>query len=148
MAKRKCALENEDCRGPLQRDHVGYDSVTQQAVFQVLCYYHNCVEARELRFFVAREVLERRPLPGPVRIRLNEWHLKHQLHPRLKDRIHRLSEENPLPKKFTPGDGQKRADLAIAEGRSIKFGLKPELLDGHIVGFWVRFEGREWKLVY
>jgi hypothetical protein len=104
------------------------------------------MEARELRFFVAHEVLGRR-LPGPVRIILNEWHVRYRLHPKFKKRIHKLSEEHPLPAKFVPGQGQKLADKAIAEGRSIKFRWKPELLDGTIIGFRVRFEDGEAKQV-
>jgi hypothetical protein len=142
-----CCLKNEDCSGPLQRDHVGYSSVTQQEVFQWLCLYHNCVEARELRFYVANAVLGGKPLPGPVRIRLNEWHIRYGVHPQLKARIHELSQEHPLPEKFLPGQGQKRADQAVAEGRAIKFRWKPDLRDGKILGFWVQFDGQEPKLV-
>lgn len=142
-----CCLANEDCAGRLQRDHIGYSSVTQQEVFQWLCYYHNCMEARELRFFVASQVLGGKPLPGPVRIKLNMWHVQHRLHPKLKKRIHKLSEEHPLPKRFIPGQGQKLADNAVAEGRTIKFRWKPDLCSGKILGFWVAFEGQKPKLV-
>jgi hypothetical protein len=137
-----CRLANEDCSGPLQRDHVGYSSVTQQDVFQWFCRYHNCTEARELRFFVANRVLGGRPLTGKVRIKLNEWHVRHRLHPRLKRRIHRLSEQHPLPQEFVPGQGQKLADRAVAEGRAIKFRWKPDLCEGKILGFWIAFEGQ------
>jgi len=142
-----CRLKNDDCSGPLQRDHVGYNSITQQEVIQWLCYYHNCMEARELRFFVANRVLGGRSLPGPVRIKLNEWHVRYGLHSRFKMRIHKLSDEHPLPEKFTPGRGQKLADKAIAEGRSTKFGWKPYLRGEKISGFWVLFEGREPELI-
>jgi hypothetical protein len=142
-----CRLKNEDCSGPLQRDHIGYDSVTQEEILQWLCRYHNCTEAREFRFFVANQVLGGRPLTGPIRIRLNEWHILHGLHPKFKRRIHKLSQENPLPEKFIPGEGQQIADKAVAEGRSIKLQLKPDLHDGKIIGFWVRFAGEEPKLV-
>ncbi len=138
-----CRLKNGDCSGPLQRDHVGYDSVTQQAVFQWLCRYHNCTEARELRFFVANRVLDQRPLTGPLRIKLNEWHVLYGLHARFKKRIHRLSQKYPLSEGFVPGQGQKLADKTVAEGRSIKFRLKPDLYEGKILGFWVQFEGCE-----
>ena len=142
-----CSLKNEDCSGPLQRDHVGYSSITQQEVTQQLCYYHNCVEARQLRFFVASKVLSGRPLPGPVRIRLNEWHIQYGLHPEFKSRIRELSEDNPLPEKFVPGRGQTLADKAIAEGRSTKFNWSPELRDGKIVGFWIAISGSEPRLI-
>jgi hypothetical protein len=59
-----CCLANEDCSGPLQRDHVGYNSITQQDVFQCLCRYHNIMEARELDFFVVNRVLGGRPVPA------------------------------------------------------------------------------------
>ena len=136
-----CRLTNEDCSGPLQRDHVGYNSITQQAVFQWLCRYHNCTEARELRFFVANRVLCQKPLTGPLRIKLNEWHVRHGLHAKFKRRIHKLSQKHPLSERFIPGQGQKLADKAVAEGRSIKFRLKPDLYEGKILGFWVQFEG-------
>lgn len=136
-----CRLKNEDCSGPLQRDHVGYDSIAQQAVFQWLCRYHNCTEARELRFFVANRVLGKRPLTGPIRIRLNEWHVRYGLHVRLKRRIHKLSQKHPLSDKFIPGQGQKLADKAVAEGPSIRFRMKPDLYEGKILGFWIQFEG-------
>jgi hypothetical protein len=139
-------LKNKDCSGPLQRDHIGYSSVTQEEVFQWLCDYHNCTEARELRFFVAHEVLGGR-LPGSVRIKLNNWHIRYRLHPKFKRRIHKLSEEHPLPEKFIPGQGQKLADEAIAEGRSIKVKWMPDLLDGKIIGFWIQFKDSEAKLV-
>lgn len=142
-----CRLKNEDCSGPLQRDHVGYDSITQQAVFQWLCRYHNCMEARELRFFVANRVLDRRPLTGPLRIKINEWHVRHGLHPKLKTRIRRLSREHPLSEEFIPGQGQQLADKAVAEGRVIRFRLKPDLCEGKILGFWIQFEGRKPKRV-
>ncbi len=142
-----CRLKNEDCAGPLQRDHVGYNSVTQQEVFQWLCRYHNCMEARQLRFFVAKAVLGGRALTGPVRIKLNGWHVLYGLHPKLKRRIREHSQECPLPEKFLPGQGQKRADQAVAEGRSIKVKLKPDLRDGTILGFWVQFEGQKPGLV-
>jgi hypothetical protein len=145
--QRVCRLKNEDCSGPLQRDHVGYSSVMQQEVFQWLCYYHNCMEARELRFFVANKVLSGRPLPGRVRITLNEWHIRHGLHPKLKRRIHKLSEEHPLPEKFIPGQGQKLADKAIAEGRFIKFKWRPYLRNGRILGFRIQFEDCEPQLI-
>ena len=142
-----CRLANEDCSGPLQRDHVGYSSITQQDVFQWLCRYHNCTEARELRFFVANRVLGGRPLPGPARIKLNEWHIRHRLHPKFKRRIHKLSEEHPLPQKFVPGQGQRLADRAVAEGRIIRFRWKPNLCEGKILGFWITSEGHKPKLV-
>jgi len=142
-----CRLANEDCSGRLQRDHIGYSSVLQQEVFQWLCYYHNCMEARELRFFVANQVLGGKPLPGPVRIKLNEWHVLYRLHPKFKARIHKLSEEHPLPKKFIPGQGQRIADKAVAEGKAIKFRWEPDLKDGKILGFWIALEGQEPKLV-
>jgi len=145
--ERGCRLKNKDCSGPLQRDHVGYSSVMQQEVFQWLCYYHNCMEARELRFFVANKVLNGRPLPGRVRIALNEWHLCYRLHPKFKKRIHKLSEEHPLPEKFIPGQGQKLADKAIAEGRSIKFKWRPYLRNGQILGFRIQFGDGEARLV-
>lgn len=138
-----CCLENEDCSGPLQRDHVGYSSITQQEVVQWLCRYHNCTEAQELRFFVANQVLGGRPLPGPVRIKLNEWHIRHRLHPEFKRRIHQLAEEHPLPERFIPGQGQRLADKAVAEGRVIRFRWKPDLCDGKIIGFLVAFEGQK-----
>ena len=105
------------------------------------------MEARELRFFVANAVVGGRALPGPVRIKLNNWHVRYGLHPKLKRRIHELSQENPLPEKFRPGQGQKRADQAVAEGRSIKIKLEPDLCDKKILGFWVQFEGQKPKLV-
>jgi hypothetical protein len=142
-----CRLANEDCSGPLQFAHVGYSSITHHDVFQWLCRYHNCMEARELRFFVANRVLGGRPLPGRVRINLNEWHVRHQLHAKFKRRIHRLSEENPLPQNFVPGKGQRVADRAVAEGRTIKFRWKPDLIDGKLLGFWIAFEGHKPKLV-
>jgi hypothetical protein len=142
-----CRLANEDCSGPLQRDHVGYSSITQQDVFQSLCRYHNCTEARELRFFVANRVLGGSPLPGPVRIKLNEWHVRYRLHPEFKRRIHKLSEEHPLPQKFVPGQGQRLADRAVAEGRVIRFRWKPNLCDGKILGFWIASEGHKPSLV-
>lgn len=142
-----CRLANEDCAGRMQRDHIGYNSVTQQEVFQWLCYYHNCMEARELRFFVANKVLGGSPLPGPVRIKLNEWHVRYGLHPKLKVRIHKLSEEHPLPQKFVPGQGQRLADKAVAEGQAVKFRWKPDIDDGKIVGFWIAIEGQKPKLV-
>jgi len=142
-----CRLKNEDCSGPLQRDHVGYNSITQQEVVQWLCRYHNCVEARALRFFVAKAVLGGSALTGPVRIRLNDWHVRYGLHPQLRARIHGLSEEYPLPKKFHPGEGQKRADQAVAEGRSVRFRWKPDICEKRIIGFWVQFGGQEPKLI-
>jgi hypothetical protein len=137
----RCALQNGDCRGSLQSDHIGYNSVTQRELFQYLCAYHNCTEARELRFFVANQVLGGRPLSGPVRIRLNEWHIRYGLHPKLKIRIHEVSEKNPLPTKFVPGQGQKYADKQIAEGRCFRFRWKAELAKGKLIGFWIQFEG-------
>jgi hypothetical protein len=105
------------------------------------------MEARELRFFVANQVLSGRPLPGKVRIVLNEWHVQYRLHPEFKTRIHELSEEHPLPAKFVPGEGQRHADKEIAEGRVIRFQWKPELKGGKLTGFRVQFEGGESKLV-
>jgi hypothetical protein len=105
------------------------------------------MEARELRFFVAKTVLGGRALTGPVRIKLNEWHIRYGLHPRLKSRIRKLSQEYPLPEKFLPGQGQKRTDQAVAEGRSIRLKLKPDLRAGKILGFWVQFEAEKRKLV-
>ena len=142
-----CCLADEDCSGPLQRDHVGYHSATEQDVFQWLCRYHNCTEARGLRFFVANQVLGGRPLPGQVRIRLNEWHIRFRLLPDFKKWIHILSEEHPLPERFVPGQGQRAADKAVAEGRTRKFQWKPDLCDGKLIGFLVRFEGQEPKLI-
>lgn len=142
-----CSLASEDCFGPLQRDHVGYHSVTHEDVYQWLCRYHNCTEARELRFFVANQVLGGKPLPGPVRIKLNHWHIRFRLHPEFKNRIHILSEEHPLPGRFVSGQGQRAADKAVAEGRTRKFRWKPDLCDGRLSGFWVRFEGQEPKLI-
>jgi hypothetical protein len=141
-----CRLKNEDCSGHLERDHVGYSSITQQDVVQWLCHYHNCWEARDLRFFVANQVLGGRPLTGQIRIRLNVWHLRYRLHPEFKRRIHQLSQEHPLPEKFVPGQGQKFADREVAEGRSFKLRLRPDLCDGKILGFWITFEGHEPKL--
>jgi len=115
-------------------------------VYQYLCRYHNCTEARELRFFVANQVLGGRPLPGPVRVKLNEWHIRFRLYPKFKKRIHILSEEHPLPERFVPGQGQRAADKALAEGRTRKFRWKPDLLDGKLCGFWVVFDGEEPKL--
>jgi hypothetical protein len=138
-----CRLQNEDCSGPLERDHVGYSSITQQDVVQSLCHYHNCWEARELRFFVANQVLGGKSLPGPVRIKLNEWHIRYRLHPEFKGRIHQLSQEHPLPQKFIPGQGQRLADKGVAEGRVVKFRWKPDLCDGRIIGFVVAFEGQK-----
>lgn len=142
-----CCLANEDCSGPLQRDHARYSSITQDDLTQWLCRYHNCTEARELRFFVANRVLDGRPLPGPVRIKLNKWHIRHRLHQKFKRRIHKLSEKYPMPDKFVPGQGQRLADKAVAEGRTIKFRLKPYLYEEQILGFWITFEGRKPKLV-
>jgi hypothetical protein len=105
------------------------------------------MEARELRFFVAIQVLGGKSLSGPIRIKLNEWHIRYRLHPDFNKRIHELSEEHPLPKNFVPGQGQRHADRAIAEGRIIRFTWKPDLRDGKLYGFWVRFEGQEQKLV-
>lgn len=147
LPRSACCLRNEDCAGPLERDHVGYNSITQREVIQTLCHYHNCFEARELRFFVANAVLGGRALTGPVRIKLNEWHVRYGLHPRLKKRIRKLSQENPLPESFLAGQGQKRADQAVAERRSVKLALKPDLRDKKILGFWVRFEGQKLKLI-
>lgn len=144
-----CVLKNEDCSGVLQRDHVVYGSVTQQELVQWLCRYHNCVEARELRLFVAKEVLGGIKLAGPLRISLNEWHVRYGLHPKLKRRIHELSEEIPLPEKFLPGQGQQQADQAsqvISEERSVKLTLTPAFSNKKIVGFWVK-QGRKRKLV-
>jgi hypothetical protein len=72
---RLCAMRNEDCSGPLERDHVGYNSATHSEVIQTLCHYHNCWEAREYRFFVANQVLGGRALPAALRFQLNEWHV-------------------------------------------------------------------------
>lgn len=134
-ATRVCALQNEDCSGEFQSDHVGYDSVTQKKVIQTLCEYHNCTEARELRFFVANQVLRGTPLSGKVRIILNEWHVRHGLHPQLKKRIHEVSLANLLPEDFVPGRGQRLADEGIAKGRGFKFSWRPFLRDGKILGF-------------
>jgi hypothetical protein len=138
----ECCLANEDCSGPLQRDHVAYYSVTQPDVFQLLCRYHNITEVMELRFFVAKRVVGGR-LPGRVRIRLNGWHIRHRLHPDFKRRIHKLSERYPLSDKFIPGQGQMSADKALAEGRKIPFVWKPYLRDANILGFWLRFDGQK-----
>jgi hypothetical protein len=144
---RVCAMRNEDCSGSLERDHVGYNSVTHEEVIQTLCHYHNCGEAREYRFFVANQVLGGRALPGPLRLRLNEWHVRHGLHPKFKIRIHALAEANPLPEGFVPGQGQVRADKAIAEGRSVKFRIAPYLYNGKILGFRFALTGDKPKLV-
>jgi len=138
-----CRLQNEDCSGPLQRDHVGYSSITQQEVIQWLCRYHNCTEAQELRFFVANQVLGGRPLTGRIRIKLNEWHIRYRLHPEFRTRIHQLSQEHPLPQKFIAGQGQRLADKGVAEGRVVKFRWKPDLCDEKIIGFVVAFEGQK-----
>lgn len=144
---RVCAMTNEDCSGPLERDHVGYNSITHEEVIQVLCHYHNCWEARELRFFVAKQVLGGRALPGRLRLRLNEWHIRHGLHPEFKTRIHALSQANPLPEGFVPGQGQQRSDKAIAKGKSVKFRIEPYLCDGKILGFRFALGGDKLKLV-
>ena len=142
-----CSLADKDCSGPLQRDHIGYHSVTHQDVFQWLYRYHNRSETRGLWFFVANQVLGGRPLPGQVRIRLNEWHIRFHLHPEFKKRIYILSEENPFPEKFIPGWGQQAVDKAVSEDRIRMFRWKPGLCEGRLIGFWVQLEGERLKQV-
>lgn len=144
-----CLLKNEDCSGALQVDHVVYGSVIQKEVIQWLCRYHNCVEARELRFFVGKEVLGMQ-LPGLLRIELNKWHIRYGLHPKLKKRIHEVSTKIPLPENFVPGQGQKQADDAnrsAPDERPVKVTLDPAFCNRKIVGFWVKFGRRKRKLV-
>jgi hypothetical protein len=147
IVRPQCALRNEDCSGPLEGDHVGYNSSTQKAVIQQLCRYHNRCEARWYRFFVAHEVFGGRPIPGKLRISLNEWHISHGIHPEFKERIREISEANPLPEDFIPGEGQRQADKAVDEGRSIKIDLMPNLRDGKIMGFLLALPGERHKLI-
>jgi hypothetical protein len=141
--RRACALWNEDCSGPIEKDHIAYNKFGHGEIFQYLCHYHNCTEARELRFFMANQVLRGTALPGPLRIELNKWHLRYGLHPEFKKRIHEVSEANPLPEGFVPGRGQRLADEGIAKGRGFKFSLQPFLRDGKILGF--RFKSKAYK---
>lgn len=43
--------------------------------------------------------------------------------------------------------GPKLADKAVAEGRCTKFKWKPDLRDGKILGFWIKFEDSEPELI-
>jgi hypothetical protein len=73
---------------------------------------------------------------------LNEWHIRYGLHPEFKLSIHKIAEANPLPENFVPGEGQRRADKNIAEGRSIKIDtLMPNMRDGKIMGFLFALPG-------
>lgn len=147
IVRPKCALRNEDCSGPLEGDHVSYNSATQKVVIQQLCRYHNRCEARWYRFFVAHKVLGGSPISGKLRIKINGWHINHGLHPEFKKRIREVAEADPLREDFIPGQGQRQADKAIDAGRCIKIELMPNLREDKIMGFLSKRPGEGWKLI-